>query len=204
MGLLFTALIGTAQSSIGVSLNSLINLNTETSVMLDDGQVYEYELQSEGLNNTYSIGLSHMTNLGENFYFHKELLFTKQTRNFTVNSFSDNVGSGTAQVSKTVVQMPIAAGVNAHNFLIGAGPVINLNASQERSESLNEMLNIRENKLSYGFQFQLGYQITNKLTVLGKYMTSFDGATDGFYYRNEPVKIKGQQKTLSLGLNYNL
>lgn len=204
MGLLFTALIGTAQSSIGVSLNALINLNSDNSIMLDDGRVYEYKLNSQGENNSYTFGLSHMTNLGDKFYFHKELLFSKKTSNFEVNSLTDNVGTGDAQIIKTIVQLPIAAGVKVNNILIGAGPVINLNASEERTANMNEVFKINENKVNYGFQFQLGYQLTNKLTVLGKYMTSFNGPTDGFYYRNEPVKIKDQQKTLSIGLNYSL
>lgn len=205
VGLVFIALFGTAQSSsFGLSVNSLIDINPQTSVLLDDGDVFEYELMSFGKSNSISFGVSHMSYLNNRFYFHKEVLYTRQTSNFDLLPLSDNLGAGIGDITRNIIQVPIAAGVTFKNIIIGAGPTFNFNVAQSNIENLSQVFDVRKNNVSFGFQFQLGYQITNKINILGRLMTSFDGATSGLRYRNEAVRIPGSPRTLAIGINYSL
>ena len=195
-------LIGTtinAQSGLGINFSVTQNFNSENSILLGNGTNYEYEFTSKGFNTGYSLGVFHGTNIADIFYFNKSLQLVKESQSFQISNLTD-APFDESTVDRYTIQVPVTAGIKIGALSIGVGPAMNIIASESRAEELDQTFRINQERVSWSGILESNYELNRMISVQFKLIQSFNGASSGYYYNNQPVKLDKQPRQWSAGI----
>ena len=105
--------------------------------------------------------------------------------------------------SRLVVELPVTAGINAKNFKLGLGPVLEILV--DKSTELRNLENYvdTESDFNTGFQGIVGYNI-GKVHIDLRYLHRFSSVVDNFTIGNDILKQNksANRITLSVGMMF--
>ena len=194
-----------SQTKIGLVFNYSKGVSTKKNFQVGDRRsILLYELVYKGQEDVLSLGISSKTEL-DVFFLKTDVLYRKTSFLFDLSNYTES-GVFLNQEYKNDYHMfhiPVAAGVNIQDFYIGVGPILNLIIDSSKHQDLEKVFSINEKTKHFGFQFLLGYNITNFLNIEIKYENTFTSVTDGFYHEGQRVHIKTSPNLLTFSTGFH-
>ena len=189
----------TAQSTVGVKFSFSKNTTAHTGLRLDNpSDIIFYQLEYVGQDDVLSLGISHRMLFGPCF-FQQDIMYRKQSTLFQMVNFEDRLlGMSTYKNEFEMIHIPISAGYAINNILIGGGPIINYIRETRKSDAFAQLFRMKEDKIQFGFQFLVGYQLGRHIQLELKYEKLFNGVTDGYYYNDRKVNIRATPNLVSI------
>jgi len=188
-----------AQTGLGLYFSVNQNLSDESSILLGDGTNYDYEFSSLGSKTGYSVGFFHGTNISNVFYFNKAVQLSKDSRAFQISNLTD-APYDESVVDRYSIQVPITAGIKIGSFSIGVGPRLDIIASESRTQELSNTFRINQERVSWTGVLESSYSVNKFLSFNVRLQQAFTGASSGYYYNDQPVKIDSRPTQWSAGV----
>jgi hypothetical protein len=188
-----------AQSGLGFYFSVNQDMSDESSILLGDGSNYEYEFTSLGSQTGYTLGLFHGTNISNVFYLNKAIQVSKDSRTFQISNLTD-APFDESSVDRYTIQVPITAGIKIGALSIGVGPRLDIIASESRSQELSNTFRINQERVSWSGILESTYSFNKYLSLNFRLQQSFTGASSGYYYNEQPVKIDSRPTQWSAGV----
>lgn len=190
-----------AQLRMGVTgYHNSVRVNTHSRDLptLDGRHAYTFGMT--GHENQYSFGVGFFNNYG-NLFLMPEILYRKNVATYGLqNLMRGESVANEIKESRTVVQIPVAAGVDFGLIRVGVGPTFEL--LLDETNTINSLSDIvrKERKVNCGFQFLLGVDLSKNLLINLKYEQEFNKAGDMYYYNNMNTRIQSRVSRISAGI----
>ena len=188
-----------SQTGLGLYFSVNQNLDSESSTLLGDGVNYNYEFSSLGSETGYTVGLFHGTNIADLFYLNKSVQISRESNTYQISSLTD-APYDESSVNRYTIQVPVTAGIKLGALSIGVGPRLDIIASESRSQELSNTFRINQERVSWSGILETAYTLNKYLSFNVRLQQSFTGASSGFYYNNQPVKIDNRPTQWSAGI----
>jgi len=111
----------------------------------------------------YHVGLFGRLEFG-GFYLQPEVLYTKTSGTFQINSLQPGGGTGASTFTQDFnrLDIPFMLGLKLFNFFrIQAGPIASINIDSNLDDATNTIQNVNYKKATLGYQAGLGLDIGN-------------------------------------------
>lgn len=151
-----------------------------------------------------SVGIMLYNNIGPGF-LQFEALGTRYDQQYSSQDFlrANETPETLHNESRLVVELPVTAGINAKNFKLGLGPVLEILV--DKSTELRNLENYvdTESDFNTGFQGIVGYNI-GKVHIDLRYLHRFSSVVDNFTIGNDILKQNksANRITLSVGMMF--
>lgn len=188
-----------AQTGLGFYFSVNQNMSDESSILLGDGTNYDYEFSSLGSKTGYTAGVFHGTNIANVFYINKAVQISKDSKSFQISNLTD-APYDESVVDRYTIQVPITAGLKIGSFSIGVGPRLDIIASESRTQELSNTFRINQERVSWTGILESSYSVNKFLSLNFRLQQSFTGASSGYYYNDQPVKIDSRPTQWSAGV----
>ena len=193
-----------AQSGFGVkAIYSSDYTSPVTQEYVSIQPVQIAQIAFTGAEATRGLGLSFYTQNSKLFLM-GDALYTKTGRSFELLSLDSRKTlldpAVLLSTKESNIRLAANAGFLLNNFKFGVGPELSLRLDQE--ENLTSLSNVssRATNIQGGFNFLVGYKLTNNIHIDLKHTYIFQDAGHDFTFDNIPLELGRNQKSLELSV----
>lgn len=198
--------ISNAQVDFGIKAVVGAQITPEkTRVLVSENQQATFSVGEP--TNSYAVGLSLMSSNSRVFIM-GDVLYSRSQQKFlmTSNGFRDTPLDPAQEYVSDVNKLRVIAmgGFKLKKFRVGFGPELLVSLDQTESLSSLTAIERRESELQGGFNFLLGYQVTQRFIVDLKFVDYFEDVAAGYDFGDSPMEMKVSNRTLELSLGVYL
>ena len=191
--------------TIEYGLSTSVESKKELFAIIPEFSVYEYSHLSSQSSPT--IGLT-LYDENDHLWVQSTISFGKQENNYQIENTTDDFlrvqGLNEIKTSAVVIPLAVAGGFRFNKLKLGVGPTLVYYRNYQTTNSSEFPAAIRAQETQskiFGFQFLVGYKISDHLHVDLIRKISFNDVGTAFYFEGAPIELKSNSQSIALGVN---
>lgn len=201
-GLIFSLSTLSAQTDLSVRISKSFDLSSEENHFMNARTSSgDFNVAYLGRGNTQSIGLQAKKTYGF-LFVSAGADYRKTSFDYSVTSFmlENPAVQSEININKTMVSLPVIAGLQFNKFNIGVGPVFDFVLAESLNDTASPLFTTTDRSQYTQFQFVAGYEFFNRLEVGVRYERALYQAKNQFLLDGNTSKLTESPDMISLSL----